>query len=277
MKDSKRLCRRLATLCALAGFVIGPLSAETKPLDAAIQAGGKNLQQEVQSQQRIDQLDDNTRAMLEDYLQQSRELESAMSYNQQLQRLLDSQQRETISLQKQINDIDITQREITPLMLRMLSWLEELVEIDQPFLPQERRLRVAQLRELMDNAASGTGEKYRRILEAYHIEMEYARNIEAYRGELLDARGRRSVDFLRLGRVGLYYQTLDRGESGYWDVNHGRWQVLPASYNQRIRNGLRMAQKQTAPDLLRLPVPAPQFVKQGLSNGRKIGAQEARP
>jgi hypothetical protein len=112
----------------------------------------------------------------------------------------------------------------------------------------------------MDRADVTIGEKYRRMLEAYQIEMDYSRTIEASRGELQTGGGTRTVDFLRIGRIGLYYLTLDRREVGHWNPANDAWEVLPSRYKLPIRNGLRIARKQTAPDLLRLPVPAPQEV-----------------
>jgi hypothetical protein len=160
-----------------------------------------------------------------------------------------------------MQDLELTQREIVPLMLRMLSWLEEFVDIDSPFLPEERRLRIAQLEALMDRADVSVGEKYRRVLEAYQIEMEYSRTIEASRGELAGGEQSRTVDLLRIGRVGLYYLTLDRSEAGFWNPATGQWETLPERYHRPIRNGLRIARKQAAPDLLRLPVSAPREVQ----------------
>jgi len=231
------------------------------PLKASIETSIRNNQQEAKTQGRIENLSDKTRAMLEEYQQLSRELELLTTYNDQLQRLLDHQEEEKHSIQEQMAGLEATQREIVPLMLQMTASLQEFVAVDHPFLPEERALRVAQLQELMDRADISIGEKYRRVLEAYQIEMEYGRTIEAYRGTLKGDADNRTVDFLRIGRIGLYYQTLDRQETGEWNASAGSWQRLPDHYNLSIRKGLRIARKQSAPDLLYLPMPSPQEVK----------------
>jgi len=230
------------------------------PLNASITTSTQNNMQEAKTQTRIEGLNDKTRTMLEEYQQLSRELEVLQTYNTQLQRLVNSQEEEKQSIQGQMNNLEATQREIIPLMLRMVSSLQEFVAMDHPFLPEERQLRVTQIQELMDRADVSIGEKYRRVLEAYQIEMEYGRTIEAYRGELKTETSTRTVDFLRIGRVGLYYQTLDRQEVGQWDTAAGGWQKLTDDYNLPIRKGLRIARKQSAPDLLYLPVPPAQAV-----------------
>ena len=236
---------------------VGLLQAATDPLDRAIDTSKANTSQEAKTQTRIDKLDDETKQMLEEYQRLGRELDVLKVYDDQLGRLVTSQEAEKTSIQQQMQGLELTQREIVPLMLRMLNWLEEFVAI----LPEERGLRIQQLKALMDRADVTVGEKYRRVLEAYQIEMEYSRTIEASRGELASGEQTRTVDFLRIGRVGLYYLTLDRTEVGYWNPQTSQWEVLPEQYNQSIRNGLRIARKQAAPDLLRLPVSAPREVQ----------------
>jgi hypothetical protein len=134
------------------------------------------------------------------------------------------------------------------------------VKLDVPFLKEERSRRLAHLRELMGRADVTNSEKYRRILEAYQIENDYGRTIEAYRGTLPDGR---TVDFLRVGRIALIYQSLDADESAVWDPAGDQWVELDSSYRMAIKQGLRIARKQSAPDLIRLPLPAAQAGGQG--------------
>lgn len=241
-------------------FAVYAVEADEDALTRSINTSVENNRQEADTQKRIDALSDKTRALLEEYHIASRELEALSVYNGHLGRLVQSQENEKQSIQKQMADMALTKREIVPLMLRMVEQLKAFVDVDQPFLPEERRMRVAQLHDLMDRADINVGEKYRRVLEAYRIEMEYGRTIEAYRGELETNGQTRTVDFLRLGRIGLYYQTLDRRESGYWNASAESWEALSTRYTLPIRTGLRIARKQAAPDLLRLPVAAPREV-----------------
>ena len=111
------------------------------------------------------------------------------------------------------------------------------------------------LRDLMDRSDVAVAEKYRRVLEAYQIELDYSRTLEAYREELdLDGQGL-TVDFLRLGRIGLYYQTLDGRTAAYWDQVAEAWIPLDTSGRLAVRRALRVANQQAAPELLELPIP----------------------
>ena len=210
------------------------------------------------SQQRIDSLDEKAATAFQQYRGAIARAESLNIYNQQLDKLVSSQEKEIVSIQKQTDQIESIETGALPFMITMTNTLEELVTADVPFLRDERLERVEALRELIDRADITAGEKYRRIMEAYVVEAEYGRTIEAYRGNLVVNDDVRSVDFLRFGRVGLYYQTLDGKENGRWNATRGAWEILNASYRRSIQKGLRIARKQAPPSLLTLPFNAPE-------------------
>lgn len=206
------------------------------------------------SQHQVDILADETTQMLAEYRDVLSQTGSLRAYNDQLDTLVASQDKELGSIEEQLTNIEATQRDIVPLMIKMIEVMTQFVELDIPFLPEERQARVVQLQTLMGRADVSLAEKYRRILEAYQVETEYGRTIEAYQDELTVGDNTRTVDFLRIGRVSLYYLTLDSLEAGMWDAKMGEWQVLDENYIQAIAQGLKVALKQLPPDLLVLPV-----------------------
>ena len=145
-----------------------------------------------------------------------------------------------------------------PLLGRMLDTLEKFIELDVPFLPRERAKRISDLRDLQDRADVTISEKYRRITEAYQVEMEYGRTIETYAGDLEKDGKTRSVAFLRIGRVALMYQTLDKKETAVWDQEKQQWELLSEEYRKPVSEGLKIALKQAPPNLIKLPVHAPE-------------------
>jgi hypothetical protein len=199
--------------------------------------------------------------LLAQYRDVSRQTAALTIYNRHLQDLLASQAQEKTSLEQQLKDIEVTKQEIVPLILHMLDSLEQFVRMDLPFLPEERQQRLAQLKALVVRPDSTEAEKFRRIMEAFQVENEYGNTIEAYKGNIVLNGTTSSVNFLRLGRVALYYQRLDGSETGFWNKEEKRWQTLPADYRNAIRDGLRIARKEAAPDLLTLPVPAPEAAR----------------
>lgn len=179
------------------------------------------------------------------------EVDTYQSYNAHLEQLLQSQQSEIESFSEQIARLEPTAEAMQPLVQRMFNELEAFVANDLPFLADERSKRIDTLRLLM--AEEGRlSEKFRRLLEAYQIEIEYGRTMDAYPGKLEDGR---DVHFIHLGRVSLMYRTTDGRETGYWDRNSRSW-VVDSDYSQAVEEALRMAEEATAPDLVTLPVPA---------------------
>ncbi len=229
---------------------------QTAPLDAAQAVRRQGNVEGVASQQRIDEISDETETLFTRFSNALRQVDSIRVYNGQMRELIASQEAELASLRGQLDHVEIVGRSVTPLMLRMISALESLVQLDLPFLLDERTERVAELRKMMTRSDVTSAEKYRRIMEAYQIENEYGRTIEAYRSMLERGDREVKVDFLRFGRIALVYQTLDGKEAGVWDVKTKSWVPLDASYRTAIRQGLRIARKQAAPDMIRLPLPA---------------------
>jgi len=246
-----RKCQALL-ISSILGFTTTPTSADA--LSKTIQTEDAISSNAIKSQKKIDGLDDHTRKMLEKYRSATRQTKTLLTYNDHLKALLDSQETEKASFEQQLEQIETTQREIVPLIIDMQQSLEQFVQLDLPFLPEERQQRITRLKEMMTRADVTNAEKFRRIIEAYQIENDYGNTIEAYRANIELQGETSSVDFLRLGRVALYYQRLDGSETGFWNNKEKRWETLSADYRNSIRQGLRIARKEAAPDLLTLPV-----------------------
>lgn len=238
----------------IAAMLLSSGTLVAAPLDNALDESQGLAQDAKASQARIEKLDDSSREMLGEYRDAVQQAEALKGYNQQLRELVDAQRKELEGYQAQLDGIERTQEAVTPLMRQMVEVLGEFIAADVPFLPQERADRLAQLEEMMPRADISLAEKYRRILEAYQVESDYGRTLEAWRGELPVEGGTRNVEFLRLGRAMLYYQTLDGRESGWWNPQAQSWQVLDNAARRPLRQALAIARQEEAPALLELPV-----------------------
>ena len=213
-------------------------------------------EESLASQQRIEALSDETEDLLTRFRSALRQIESLRTYNTQMETLIASQEEEMVSLGEQVDQIELVSRDVTPLMLRMIEALDQFVSLDVPFLEKERRERMDNIRKMMRRADVTEAEKFRRIMEAYQVENEYGRTIEAYRSTLDQDDRELTVDFLRVGRIALVYQSLDESQAGVWNQRTRSWDPLDGSFRSSIRHGLRIARKQAAPDLIRLPLPS---------------------
>jgi seryl-tRNA synthetase len=236
------------------------MQVAAQSVDAAANAQVGVDQAAAASQNKINQTIDKTQDAANKYAQSLAEAESMEKYNKQLGDQVKEQEEEMGSIEKQLLDIETTNREVQPLMQKMVDTLQQFVALDVPFLLQERTNRVKSLQALMAEADVAISEKYRRIIEAYQIELEYGRTLDSYEGVIGEGKDARTVDFVRLGRVALMYQTLDGAETGYWDAQQKKW-IVDNSYAHAVSEARRVAKKNGAPDLLTVPVPAPQEVR----------------
>lgn len=246
-------------LLAAAGSLAGG-GAVAATLNDIYQVAERINQQARQSQARVDELTEETRELLNEYKTVLKEIEGLQVYNRQLERQIGSQEREMAQLSRSIDEVTVIERQITPLMLRMIDGLEQFVELDLPFLLNERRERIETLRAMMDRADVAVSEKFSQILQAYQTENEYGRTMEAYTDTITVDGSERRVDVLKMGRIALVYQSPDGELTGLYNPITSAWEELDESYNTQVRNGIRMANQQLSVDLLTLPVRGPEDV-----------------
>lgn len=230
-----------------------PALAQGK-VDQALEQEKARVSQGAAAQQRIDGVHEATRKRIQEYKAVEKQIEGLETYLTQLALQIEDQQSELGSVRDSVQEVTVIERQITPLMLRMIDALEQFLALDTPFLSEPRRARVERLKGLMGSAEVTVAEKFRNVMAAYEAELEYGNTIEAYRGALTLDGAEREVDFLRIGRLGLFYQTLDGQGNGRWDAESGQWVALGKGYAGQIQQGIRIAREQTAPDLIRLPL-----------------------
>lgn len=248
--------RAMAIAFATAATCLSPLALSAQQLDEPIELREEANADGQASQQRVEEISTATDGLISQFRLTNKKIESLNIFNRQLSEVIVSQNEELVSLQRQIDSVEEVGRAVTPLMLKMIDALDKFVELDLPFLTEERRNRVSQLRILMRRSDVADAERYRRILEAYQIENDYGRTIDATPGTLIKNGVEVPVDYLRVGRLALMYQTRDGSEVGTW--NHKTKAFEPVEgYENWISEGLRVAKKQSAPQLIRVPLPRP--------------------
>ena len=255
-----RLKKVLIAALFSTGALLGSVAAvQASTLDSILAVGEAKNDAARKSQAKIDRLADETRDLLTDYKTVMKQVDGLKVYNARLENQIANQMERVGQIDESIDQVTIIQRQMTPLVIRMIDGLEQFVELDVPFQREERLQRVQFLRDNLDRADVTVAEKFRGVLEAYNIELQYGRGIDTYRGTIELGGADRDVDFLRIGRVALVYQTTDGAKSGAWDKSAGAWVDLPSGeYDAAIRKGIRIAKKQATIELLNMPVPAPE-------------------
>ena len=241
-------------VCAL---LLSISTGSAQNLDSSVQAEKQINDKSASSQTRVSGLARQTQDLLTEYRSIVRETESLKIYNDNLKQVVDDQRSEVQSIKRQLAGLEETNRGVVPLMLEMIEALARIVEADFPFRIGERRALVERLRDMMDQAGVTASEKYRRVMEAYQGELEFGRTTEAY-SDTLPSSGQ-TVDFLRVGRTLLVYQTSDSSVTGWFNPRSREFEELDdGRYRLEVKDGLAIARNEKAPNLVMLPVPAPE-------------------
>lgn len=258
------LFRQLLLLSSFVAFVstVLAINVHATSVDSTLDASAKKTAKAQQSQQKIDNLSDQTTELFQTFKQVNKQVEGLRVYNTQLEAQVAHQQKTMADLEASIENAAIMERQITPLTMKMIDSLDQFVNLDLPFLLDERKQRVTRLRENLNRSDLSAAEKFRQVLEAYKIESEYGTRIDSYT-DMVNVSGQdREVNILRVGRIALLYQTANQQYSGVWNRNTKQWQLLEGSDKQAaLAKGIRMANKQVAVDMLELPIPAPEVAQ----------------
>lgn len=249
----------MATLCLVPLTSISTYAAN---VNTVMQAENERTKAAQASQARIDKTADQTNDALQVYKQEIKVIEDLTVYNKKLELQIAKQQERLDGIQKAITDVTVIQRQIMPLLIRMIDSLDNFVALDVPFQQAERKERVSFLRTNLDRTDLTIAEKFRQVLEAYKIENEYGRKIDHYTDTINIDGTDREVTLLQVGRIALLYQTTDGELSGAWDKEQGKFVPLSNDeYQDAVQRGIRIAKKQASIDILTVPVPAAREAK----------------
>ncbi len=182
------------------------------------------------------------------------QIDNLTLYRNHLRKLVSSQELEMASLEQQLQEIENTRQGIVPLMYRMIDGLESLLTNDVPLRYQTRLKRLDDIKLLMSRADVSEAEKYRRILEAYQIEIDYGTKLGVYPAEIEFEGMTRHVEQLYFGRVSLISRSLDQQKYWIWQQQTNTWQVLPQQKGIEINKAFAIASKQQAPSVVSLPL-----------------------
>lgn len=223
--------------------------------EAVIDRGRDRLKQNQAAQVSVSKLHEQTVDLVEEYQALLNVVEGLTVYNSILAKQLANQQLEMTNLGNSIANAAVIERQILPLLTRILDGLETFITLDVPFLQQERLDRVGKLRRLIESSALSNAEKTRRVFEALQIENDFGNTIESYKGKLDLPSGTFDVDFLRIGRVSFTYRTVGGDDYGYWHGGQKAWREIgESSYQRNIDKGIKMARQEMAPELITVPV-----------------------
>jgi len=258
MKRCKSSSRHMATAGIAAAVLVltGSVLAQQATVDDVLRADQKRLQLAQASQERVNGQNEAARSLTDQYRAINKEVDGLRVYNRLMTAQVQGQQATLDDIDLSMDQVDVINRQIFPLMERMIDGISQSIALDIPFLLDEREERVEKLKDTLARSDVSVAEKFRKVMEAYQIELDYGSSAEWYKKTLDIAGGVRDYNMLRIGRIGLYFQSDDSQITGMWDAEVGEYVILDNAHRGEIRKGLRMARQLIAPELLLIPLPA---------------------
>ncbi|MFW6179257.1 MAG: DUF3450 domain-containing protein [Desulfohalobiaceae bacterium] len=253
---------KVFTPCLMTGVIFSLLLACSVLAQEKAQDTGERARKPVseavdirqQTQKEREEWQEERQEMVDRYDRLQEENKDLKDQHGELREQVESAKERVSGKEKQLQDIEQVAEDIEPFLDNRLASLEQLVEKDLPFLTAEREKRLQRLEELMQDSEQKVSEKYRRIMEAYLVEAEYGRTIEVQQKSIqVEGRSIRA-DIFRLGRLGLFYQTRDNQESGWYNVAQEEWQELPVKFNRAIGKAIDIGAERQPAELLTMPL-----------------------
>ena len=255
MKRCISSSRRIGVALFATGLFVASGSVVAQTVDQVLQAENRRLNLAQQSQERVNSIVEGTRSLEDQYRAINKEIDGLKVYNRLMTAQTSGQTATLQDISLSMDQVDVINRQIFPMMERMIDGLEQSISLDVPFLMDERTDRVANLRSIMERSDVSVAEKFRKVMEAYQIENDFGSSSEWYTQSLTLDGATRSYNMLRIGRIGLYFQSDDANITGRWDNDAREW-VMDDSARSEVRTGLRMAKQLIAPELIVIPVVA---------------------
>ena len=199
----------------------------------------------------------------------------------QQQLYVSQQDVEISSLNSQIDGLDDWKAEITPMLGKMTTGIAGQINSDYPFEMERRLPRLQSLENTLNDPATAIGDKYRKALNVYKLEVNYGQSMEAKKGNhplnptirvgddrwVKDEDGEITINkktnlreeifdgsYLRYGRLAYVYLQADSSQALRYDLDAKEWTDLPKKHIADIRRAVKIASGEAAPNVVKVPL-----------------------
>lgn len=247
--------KRAWLACAAGALALTTALPAQAQLDSALSAARQSTASSAAAQRQVEEADDAAGSAVREYRAVLQQLDNTRLFVAQQQIFLDSQSSEINSVRQQLGTVEQIKQGMSPMMLRMTVELEDSIRGDIPFRLNERMGRVERVQAALANPSVSPAEQYRQVLNAYKIEATYGYSTESYEGVHPEQPGN-VVDFIRFGRTSYIFIDKRDGSAKRYDKASGNWVDLNDVDVRQIRQTIRVAREQAAPEVIYAPVTA---------------------
>mgnify|MGYP006303393343 CR=1 FL=1 len=239
----------------LACFFLSLSSGPAGAIDDLQQQNRQIINKEIAVQIDVDKWSAEKQALVSELLDQKTQLDWNRFQNKKYQQYLAHKQQNIADLKHQKEVMGKLRMELEPFLDSSIENLTAMIAADLPFLADERQERLTFVSQSLADPDLKLSEKLRRLLEAVQVEADYGNNVEVTEEKLNLESEESIVQVLRLGRIGLFYLTLDNKNVGRWDRQQQRWAPIATDYAPVIQTTISVVQQKRVAELVDLPVP----------------------
>ncbi|CAG37704.1 DUF3450 domain-containing protein [Desulfotalea psychrophila] len=232
-----------------------PLNLMAAPSPDAVQAElERSVQRASATGKKTDAWQRQRQGILEEIQDAELKLEWARFQLQKRERWLLAEKKNSAILAANIASAQETRDKLAPFLEVLYADLEEEVETDLPFHGDERRRRLAFIREALDDQGASLSDKLGKLLQAMQVELDYGYSTDVVETIVADGGEQVQATIFRLGRLALF-RLLDRGTRAQrFDDKAGQWQDLPEGSASEIAKAVEVARKKRVTTVLSLPL-----------------------
>ncbi|WP_300675445.1 DUF3450 family protein [Desulfoluna sp.] len=143
---------------------------------------------------------------------------------------------------------------LSPVIAEEAQRAREVVNKSLPFLKKERTQRLAALDQWTQAPATKQAEKLERLLELLTIETQYGHTSEAWQEEIEVDGAPITAELLTVGRLALFYLTLDEKSCGAFNPKTKAFEALPNNSATHLKKAIALARRERSAELVSLPI-----------------------
>ena len=168
----------MSTLALLISCFLGVAQAaeilvNSDVIDQAMDVVAQKYENSAAVQEEITRLQNDASSAFEEFKRANDNLESLLVLNAGYRKQISIQEDQIATLDESIASVQEVTQGIPLLMEKMLSSLEQFIELDYPFHVDERAARLVFARDAIDNPDVSIAEKFRQVLVMYQTETSY--------------------------------------------------------------------------------------------------------
>ena len=175
----------MSTLALLTPCLVGVSQAaeiliNSDVIDQAMDVVAQKYEASAEAQEEISRLQNSASSNFEEFKRSNDTLETLLVLNAGWRKQISGQVEQIATLDESIAGVEEITQGIPLLMEKMISSLEQFIELDYPFHVNERENRLQFARDAIDNPDVSIAEKFRQVLVMYQTDTSYGRTIETY-------------------------------------------------------------------------------------------------